>query len=215
MHSENQYNRYLALKNIGFVPKRILDVGAYHGNWSLMMKEIYPDASFSLVEANKNCLELIKKNGFDDVKIAVAGECEKLVDFYVCQTGCEEGNSVFKEKSCFPFVKTQRKTTTLNELFPKQSFDLIKIDAQGSERNIVLGGVEIVTKASFVQLETQIQQYNAGAPFLINVINFMHSIGFRVYDIIDHHYNSGQMLIQSDILFANMDLQLFYLDCYS
>ena len=57
IHSKNQFARYNALKMLGFEPTKILDVGSNFGDWSLMMKELYPDAEYTLIEANKECLD--------------------------------------------------------------------------------------------------------------------------------------------------------------
>ena len=39
------------LKQLGYVPDTILDIGAYHGHWTDTMKTIYPDANYYLFEA--------------------------------------------------------------------------------------------------------------------------------------------------------------------
>lgn len=215
MHSQNQFNRFSSLKQkIGFTPKKILDIGAYHGDWSTMTKEIWPEASFTLFEANKFCEDKIKEKGFDRYFIEVLGDRNEEVEFHVCLTGCGEGNSVYKEQSVFPFDRVKRQMKKLDDII-QEEFDFVKMDTQGSERLIIEGGKKTITSSPFIQIETQIQEYNKNAPFCIDMINYMDSLDYKVYDITDFHYNSLGMLIQIDILFAKKNLNIFHLPCYS
>lgn len=214
MHSKNQYNRYANLKALGFNPKRVLDIGAYTGDWSLMLKELFPEAKFTLVEPNEECIEKIKANGFDDVHNLLLGDTKKRVVFNKCLTGCGEGNSVFKEQSVFPFETHLRQMETLDDTLLGQ-YDLIKMDTQGSESLILSGGEKTLAGASFVQLETQVLEYNKLAPFSMDIINQMDMLGFKLYDIVDFHYNSRGLLLQVDLLFAPKNFVVFRLDCYS
>lgn len=215
IHSKNQFARYNALKMLGFEPTKILDVGSNFGDWSLMMKELYPDAEYTLIEANKECLDKMRANGFTNVHQAVLGNENKKVTFHKCQTGCTEGNSVFKEQSVFPFSQEEVQMTRLDDLLPNGDYHLVKIDTQGAEKIILEGGANCIKNAAFIQLETQIQEYNKNAPFTLDIINYMDNIGFRLYDIIDFHYNSFNLLIQVDLLFGRKDLFLFNLERYS
>ena len=105
--------------------------------------------------------------------------------------------------------------TRLDDLLPNGDYHLVKIDTQGAEKIILEGGANCIKNAAFIQLETQIQEYNKNAPFTLDIINYMDNIGFRLYDIIDFHYNSFNLLIQVDLLFGRKDLFLFNLERYS
>ena len=43
-------NKLTNLKKYNFSPKSILDLGAYHGSWSLSALEIFPEANYMLIE---------------------------------------------------------------------------------------------------------------------------------------------------------------------
>lgn len=214
IQSKNQFERFSALKQIGFNPKKILDIGAYQGEWALMAKGIWPDSEITLIEANKFCESKIKENGFTNYYIEVLGDENKEIDFNVCLTGCGEGNSIYKEQSVFPFDKVKRQMRRLDELLQGE-FDFVKMDTQGSEKAIIEGGKNIIANAPLVQIETQVQEYNKNAPFVNDIINYMASLDYRILDITDFHYNSSNVLIQVDILFAKKSMQIFNLPCYS
>ncbi|HEX4888543.1 MAG TPA: hypothetical protein VFV37_10900, partial [Luteibaculaceae bacterium] len=41
----------LHLKNIGFQPAGVLDIGAYHGEWTVDFLHVFPNASVLMIEA--------------------------------------------------------------------------------------------------------------------------------------------------------------------
>jgi len=48
----SQKKTFLKLSRLGFSPKKILDIGAYHGWWSIQMKnEVFTEAEYTLIEA--------------------------------------------------------------------------------------------------------------------------------------------------------------------
>jgi len=44
------FNKINDLKNKGYYPDTILDIGAHHGNWTKSMKYIYNDCKYYLFE---------------------------------------------------------------------------------------------------------------------------------------------------------------------
>jgi hypothetical protein len=44
------FNRLSVLKEKGYYPDTILDIGAYHGNWTKSMSAIYGDSKYFLFE---------------------------------------------------------------------------------------------------------------------------------------------------------------------
>jgi hypothetical protein len=103
-------------------------------------------------------------------------------------------------------------TETLDNLFPNESFDFIKIDTQGSEIDILVGGKLLVQSTEYILLEVSITNYNIGAPLIKDVLNYMDSIGFIMVDIWNcgyanrvpgKHYDD---LCQIDVLFTRKKL---------
>ena len=44
------FNHFNNLKNLGYEPDAILDIGAHHGNWTTSMMSIYPNSKYYLFE---------------------------------------------------------------------------------------------------------------------------------------------------------------------
>ncbi len=210
----NQSSRLAALRSLGFQPNAILDIGAYHGHWGVLAKHLWPAAKLLMVEANEDCVPQLDKalqrlNGGDAYSIALLDSTERKAAYHKCQTGCGEGNGLYKENSVYPFETVERQTQTLDSLTGERVFDFIKLDCQGAELAVLRGGEQTLSRAHVVQLETQVQDYNEGAPAMAAVIAQMQTYGFRLFDIVDFHHNSRGLLIQVDLLFARTDSPLF------
>lgn len=210
----NQASRLVNLRQLGFQPNAILDIGAYNGHWGVLAKHIWPAAKVLMIEANEDCTPqldkaLLRMSGGDSYAIALLDSTERKASYHKCTTGCGEGNGLFKENSVFPFETMERQTQTLNSIVGERTFDFVKLDCQGAEIKVLEGGWNVLRTAQIVQLETQVQDYNEGAPRIDEVMRYMGDRGFRLYDIADFHHNSRQMLIQVDLLFARQDSPLF------
>ena len=81
---------------------------------------------------------------------------------------------------------------------------LIKIDVQGSEIDVIEGGKDIIRNSNFLIIEMSLQNYNEGAPKLLEVINNLNKNNFELIDIIDRNYRNN-ILVQIDGIFRNKD----------
>ena len=91
----------------------------------------------------------------------------------------------------------------LDDLFEDDSvFDLIKIDTQGSELDIIIGGKNLCSHAQGILLEVSLEPYNDSAPLKDEVDIFMKDFGFAPRLILgqSHHPIHGHV-IQHDILY--------------
>lgn len=68
--------RMRTLRQTGFSPRTILDLGAYRGNWSKEIQKIFPEVKFFLVEGNIDCVPYLQSSGFP-YEIAMLSDQEK------------------------------------------------------------------------------------------------------------------------------------------
>ena len=194
------------LKASGFEIRRALDLGAFEGKWTKLLREVYPSAQVVMVDANTDKERLLRALG--DCRIAVLGDADgREVDYYKCLDGdAGTGNGIYRENTAFSFAAEKRKCVTLSTLLGSpEGFDLIKMDVQGAELDVIRGGLPIVINSRYLLLELQTHNYNLGAPHFEEVVAFLHGHGFGVVDIVDLMY-SGDKLIQVDVLFRNKNL---------
>lgn len=204
------FDKINILKEKGYFPDTILDIGAHHGNWTNPMKHIYPDSKYHLFEGI-DYLELEQFKNDSNVEVhskTILNDKIDQVNWYQMKN---TGDSIFREKT-YHFANCEiikRDTIDLNtyisqhHILQESKNILIKIDCQGAEISILKGSSSILDKTDFIILEIPLfGQYNEGVPSFLEHISFMDSIGFNVYDIIDNHYiNNFNM--QVDALFIN------------
>lgn len=203
------FDKIKNLKNKGYYPDTILDIGAYHGNWTKSMKNIYNNSNYYLFEG----IDYSELNYFSNNKnikvynVILNDKIEQLNWYQMKNTG----DSIFREKTHYfkdcEIIK--RSTIDLNTFIVENNIlqesknILIKIDCQGAEIPILKGSSSILEKTDFIILEIPLfGQYNEGVPNFTEHISFMDKIGFNAYDIIDNHYING-FNMQIDMLFIN------------
>jgi len=203
------FDKINILKQKGYSPDVILDIGAHHGNWTNSMLQIFNHSKYYLFEAiDYPELNQFKNNDCIKVFNILLNDKIEQVNWYQMKN---TGDSMFKEQTHhFNNCEIiQRETIDLNtfllqnNLLHELNHMLIKIDCQGAEIPILKGSTSILEKTNFIILEIPFfGQYNEGVPNFLEHITFMNTIGFVVYDIIDTHYfNNFNM--QVDILFIN------------
>jgi len=196
---------FTSLKNVGWYPNTVLDIGGYKGNWTREVRKEFPRAEFVVVEPNFH-------PELDTLKVPVYRELlsstVKDVSWY---SNMSTGDSMYKERthhysSVSPTLKT---TTTLDVLFPTKRFDFVKIDCQGAELDILKGGEQILQSTEVLLLECAFAgQYNFSAPSFADYIRYTDSIGFAPVDITELHRANG-ILCQIDILFLRKTSSLW------
>jgi FkbM family methyltransferase len=199
-------NYELLKEHIKPEPKRILDIGAHRGEFTTLCRYKFPSAYFFLIEG-EDFHEYMLKN--ENYKIAYLSDKSEEKIFYKTKrmTG-NSGDSFYRENTNYysddSVIMEKVQTTTLDDIFTNnETFDFIKIDTQGSELDILRGGVNTIRDAYAILLEVSIYEYNLGGPKKEDVVSFMSNLGFNkqvVVSEIFHPFISG-ILIQQDILF--------------
>ena len=198
--------RYVILKEKGFNPSRVLDIGANMGQWFQLIKSHFPDSEVLSIEANPHNLDNIRSVN-PNSRIMLLGKEEVESDFFLSNGPAHCGGaSMYQETS--PYYSEAKKITlpvkTLDSL--GERFDFIKMDTQGSELDIIKGGLETVSGCAFLQIELGVLKYNKGAPLAAEVISYLNEIGFYFYEILTHFY-WGHRLSHFDALFINKKME--------
>ena len=200
------------LKNVyNFHPETILDIGAHYGSFTKECNIIWPDAEVTMIEATRefapelkalNNLDKYIPTGYPREKvgskneyvIALLGDSEKKVTFYkvrkdkISKCSNNTGHSIYKENSeqytGEEYESEERDMQRLDSIFVTEetTFDLIKMDTQGSELDIINGGVDLIKKAKILIMEISFEECNIGAPRSTEVINFLEDLNFSPMD---------------------------------
>ncbi len=176
------------LSQRGFAPNAIIDVGAYRGEWTTLVAEIYPSASILMIEPQARLEETLTSmerasNGRIRYRRALLGATPQAdVPFFEM----ESGSSVLPEQSSVERTEVHHAMTTLDEVVRDTAFPqaaLLKLDVQGFELEVLRGGATALASAEVVLLEVSLIGVNRGAPLLDAVVAFMKAREFVAYDV--------------------------------
>ena len=187
-----------------FIPKAIIDVGAYQGEWTRMANRVFGPIPTLMIEAQPGKVQFLEQVCRDlpnvTFRSAVLGEVAgQAITFYEMETG----SSIMPERSNVARIERSFVSQTLDDVAQAAGDSLfLKIDVQGAELCVLRGGTRTLARASLVQLEVALLPYNEGAPAMLEVMNFMDAHDFVPYDFCGFSRPTGGDLIQIDILFA-------------
>lgn len=193
-----------------FHPYRILDIGANIGQFHTLAKSYFPDSYIFSIEASEECESKLKLVT-DQYYIGLLTKDNALYNFYSRKdTNTGTGDSIYRELTSYyndDNVRIiEKQGIPLSDLFTDDStFDLIKVDTQGSELDIISGGIELCKKAKGILLEVSLKPYNENSPLIDEVTTFMTNFGYEPKEIlgVGHHPQTGE-LIQQDILYIKI-----------
>ncbi|CAB9523978.1 methyltransferase Fkbm family [Seminavis robusta] len=201
-----------------WAPNAVVDIGANIGAWAHRVRVNYPDAKILMLEATPNHRQRLEQRCEElgpqatEFKIAVlSGTTGDTVEFF--QDG-NTGNSFLRENSQhYSNSKPVSRTTSRLDDIIQESFlkseeyiDFIKADVQGAELMVLEGAEETLAKATFVQLESGIIEYNQGGACFYEIDAFLRSKGFYWYEMSDitRRREYGTLgLGQFDVLYVN------------
>ena len=194
---------YEYLKNLkveeNFNPSKILDIGAWNGFWTKNVKEIWPDAHYTCIEAGPKHDKKLKEIT-SDYHIAVLGDSNRDVKMYLREIdkGSKKKVTYTKGSTLFGIFKDYeiRQMTTLDTLVGKDAqFDLIKQDVQGAEIMVMQGAPDIFTRAKYVIQEVNLfkDKNFPDMPSESEMDEFMFQLGFNNSEIIEQKENVEQI----------------------
>lgn len=204
------------LKDRGYNPEYILDVGAYKGSWTLEVSKSFRNANFIMFEAQedkeKYLKEIAQSNPMVEYNLGLLGaETVENVPFYVMETGSSVLYENTEHKRSIKYLSMY----TLDSILKNKNISscFLKIDVQGYELEVLKGSKNLLPNVEVVLLETSIVQYNEGSPLISDVIKYMGEIDFVVYDICSPKRSSKEhVLFQVDIFFVKKNSHLRQID---
>ena len=194
------------LRSLGFNPRHIVDVGAFEGEWTTAVAQIFPTAKILMCEAmpaKEVKLKPLTNNANINYEIAVLGAEDGKDVFF---TELETASSVLEEQAA-THNRVARKTSSLNTILAKRNIpkvDLIKLDVQGYELEVLAGFDKYIATADAILTEASLLEIHKGVPLIGDVINFMGERGFVLYDIcsVSTRRPLDNALWQTDLLFV-------------
>lgn len=183
---------FVLLKQFGFAPKHILDVGANHGCWTRDAIKFFPNARYTLVEPQdrlKTDIQDLLDAGYKIQWVnAGASDREGTLRFTIAS---RDSGSTFalteEEARAAGLEQITVPVKTVNEIAASTGGDLpelVKIDAEGLDLKVIAGAGELLGKTDIFLVEGLVcaSGYENTAA---EVIKVMANAGYRLIDITD------------------------------
>jgi len=190
-------------------PNSCIDIGAHVGDFSTIVKRNFPQCNIIMVEANPFCEEHLKNLNIGYEMLGLSSQKGTAELFIENSNKVGTGASLYRENTdWYTDKKIEKVTVELDTLdnrnyFANELIDLVKMDVQGSELDILLGGRKTIRRSKYVLMEVSLVQYNIGAPLMDVIVEKMKEYEFRIEDILNYDKLSNGQIFQMDILFKN------------
>ena len=176
-----------AMKRRGFHPQVAIDAGAYSGEWTLALRQLFPQTRVLMIEpqaARRERLRALTQihDGVEFVPALLGPAATKRVTFYQAETGSsvlhDPGNN-----SAQPAAMEMTTLDTVVRATPFERADFLKLDVQGYELEVLKGADHVLRSVEAVMMEVNLIAVYEGAPLADEAVAFMAARGFRVYDV--------------------------------
>ena len=197
----------MQLRRFGFVPKSALDVGAFHGDWTRVCLDVFPEATITCIEPQNACQKYLRTLASQrrNVRIfqALLGESESDAVPYI-EMG--PGSSVLSGGDRVASFVPMSTIDALIRGGQCEPPELIKLDVQGYEIHVLEGWKKGFDRCQVIQIEISLLPIVSGAPLLDEVITYLGKRGFVMFDIEELvHSPSDGAVWQIDALFCGLN----------
>jgi len=180
------------IKKRGLKCKTILDVGANNTRYSRMVKEVFPDAAFCLIEPQLEMKEHLENfcKEFKNSVYFLAGAGAKKEKMILTVWDDLAGSTLIlkpEEKLIKNGKQREVEIITIDDLIETSKIDLpelIKLDIQGFELEALKGAKKTFgyTEVYIIEVSLFPNDDAPCTPVISDVINFMLGSGYVVYD---------------------------------
>jgi FkbM family methyltransferase len=205
--------RLEALRTAGLRPGKIIDAGAFRGDWTRQASEVFPDAEFLMIEPQPDLAAHLgafcARRPRTRFRAAFLGSGPATVRFALAATN---SRAVAPDYAPGPNERViEIPVTTLAEIVHEENFDdctLVKLDLQGHELEALAGAGALFGAAEAIIVETSWLRIGP-VPLVHEVIAAFSARGYRLYDVLGFNYRPlDGALWQTDIVFVKEDSPL-------
>ncbi len=200
------------LRRAGFRPRRIIDAGAFRGDWARMAARIFPEASLLLIEPQPHlqstiaaCCASLPSARF---RSALLGRTSGTACFLIDETN---SRIVASPTGWAPDKLATLPIEPLSKIAGAEGFadcDFLKLDLQGHELEALAGAGSLFGQTEIIQIEASWLPIGP-VPLAPEIVATMVGAGYRLYDVMGFNYRPlDGALWQTDFLFVRADSAL-------
>jgi FkbM family methyltransferase len=193
----------------------VIDVGANRGQFSLLARHLYPDATIiafePLADAGARWRSVFANDGNARLVPVALGADSRAATMFVTADGDSSSLLRPKENQTFHYPSTTAvgsevvRVERLDEAgaMPAAGTVLLKLDVQGHELEVLRGAGEILTRIAYVYSEVSFVELYADQPLASDVNSFLVAAGFSLLGIGNVGASDADgSIIQADLLYG-------------
>lgn len=197
--------------------RTIIDIGANDGYWSKEMRTLFPDTQIYAFEPLKDCFERLTARFCNDTNFTA----------YNVALGSINGTSEIERSSFHPSSSLRSMTALHKTLYPKSAnithehitictLDslkdlslkndvLIKMDVQGFEDEVIIGGRQVLSQAAVIVVETSFVTLYEHQPLFGDIHEKLTELGFVYRGNCGEHFSrfTGEKIYEDSIFVKN------------
>ena len=183
-------------KKLGFSPQVIIDGGAFTGDWSKEVSQLFPGAQIVTVEPNPFVQGEIKSNTAHIQPapkiISVAlGESHGKATLNIWRNEkTDTGASLLDHVSGEASRAVEVDVDTLDNISQQTGLmpDFVKLDLQGAELSALKGATQVLKHAELMMIEFGCLEAYEERTTPRELLEMMYANDYCLYDIVDCHY---------------------------
>ena len=198
--------------------RTVLDIGGNVGRFSKTMEYLFPDAQIAAFEPLPSCYDKMSKlmgdySNYKGYNMGL-GDVDSTLEMDL--SSHDPSSSLLPmadlHRDAFPNAGSSQKVKVAVKRLDDLNLNIvgplmIKVDVQGFEDKVILGGLETFTKAKLLMLELSFQELYEGQPFFDDIYNLIKPLGFKFYGNMGlmQHPKTG-IPLDADCLFVNENI---------
>jgi FkbM family methyltransferase len=213
-YADAELTLFAKLKNYGYSPAVVYDIGGSDGTWSRVVSEVFDKSQFHLFEPLAPYFEgyraTLKRNLADHANfqlhpIALSAETGRSE---ICITSDGVGSSLI-DMGNYDGVKSRVvvESWRLDDYAKASNLalpNMLKMDVQGTELEILKGGTETIRSADVVLIESWFYRgYGQRTALIGELIEYLEPLGFVLTDLGGQYIGNRHQQFTVDAFFMN------------
>jgi FkbM family methyltransferase len=197
----------------GYHPETVYDIGASNGIWSEMIATVLPGAKYELFEP------LAEQSGY---AFDLASRMRRLKQLRLHPIALADQNgeqqihvaqdiygSSLRDRGDIPEVRERIsvKVFRLDDYVAQNALpppNIVKMDCQGFEDSIIRGGIQTVSQADVLFIETWLKRgYGPKTPLLSEIIEMLQPLSFTIVELGEKFFDDRHRLYSVDAFFCS------------
>ncbi len=208
------YQAMRRMKDQGFCPDFVVDIGASMGIWSYAVNKVFPTARFILVDPlfsrYDKCARERHIGSIPNAELVEAAISNQAGESLFQVPPDSYGGSLLRLSDGRSYEPVQVSVQTLDEVAKDKRISgrgILKADVQCAEHLVLEGGRRFLEQVDAVVLELSLTKFHEQAKTFLEMINFLRDLGYRYYDDVGSWRSPVDgTLLQKDVLFLKGNL---------